>query len=248
MRKTTIIGNWKTNKTIGEVKEFFAAFDRLAERKTISCEYGVAPVFAHLQLAKALARPPMLVAAQDANAAASGAYTGTVSWAQLKDLGVTHAIVGHSERRTIYGETDAAVNEKLKALLGNGMVGILCVGENAAQFDAKQTDAVCAAQLEAALADVDPALAGNLIVAYEPIWAIGTGKTATPQIAQAAIASIRARLARLLSPAIAADVKILYGGSVNPKNVAELVRQPDIDGALVGNASLDPESFAELLD
>jgi triosephosphate isomerase len=183
------------------------------------------------------------VGGQNASDKASGAFTGEVSPGMLVDIGCQYVILGHSERRTLYGETDASVNAKTKAALAAGLIPIVCVGETLAEREADRTEAVVAEQVHGSLAGIDSAGLEKLIVAYEPVWAIGTGKVATPEQAQDVHATIRRLLAGLSSAATAAKVRIQYGGSVKADNAADLAACPDIDGALVGGASLDADGF-----
>jgi triosephosphate isomerase len=176
-----------------------------------------------------------------------GAYTGETSPLMLKALGITHVLIGHSERRQYFNETDESVNLKLKSALKHGLVPIVCVGEQLAEREANQTQDVLERQTSIALSGIDPAAAHPLVIAYEPVWAIGTGRTATPEIADDAHKIIRAQIAKSLSPELAASTRILYGGSVKPDNTASLCCLDDIDGALVGGASLDPASFAAIV-
>lgn len=247
MKKRIIIGNWKTNKTKKDVEAFMKVVNAKMKTSEFQGTFGVAPVFVHLELAKKLAPKKMEIVAQDANACESGAYTGTVSWSQLKDIGVKYVIIGHSERRMYYNETDEVVNEKVNAVLTNKMVPILCIGENLTEFNKKQTNTVCGRQLKQALKNIKTELLSKLIIAYEPVWAIGTGKTATPEIAQTTIAYIRKQLAKIAGADLAKKIPILYGGSVKPSNIEVLMKQPDINGALVGGASLDPNDYLKLL-
>jgi triosephosphate isomerase len=177
----------------------------------------------------------------------NGAYTGETSPIMLNAIGVTHVLIGHSERRQYFNETDETVNLKLKSALAHRLIPIVCVGEHKAEREAGKTNDVLRQQIMVGLKDIDPATAASLIVAYEPVWAIGTGLTATPQIAEDAHKFIRAQIAEVLSPAIAASTRILYGGSVKPDNAASLCCLENIDGALVGGASLDPISFAQIV-
>jgi triosephosphate isomerase len=187
------------------------------------------------------------IAGQNMHWKDQGAYTGETSPLQLKALGVTHVLIGHSERRQYFNETDATVNLKLKSALAHGLVPIVCVGELLAEREAGQTAAVLERQTAGALSGIDPAAAKKLIVAYEPVWAIGTGKTATPEIADEAHKIIRAQIAKSLSAELAASTRILYGGSVKPENTAILCALEDIDGALVGGASLEAVSFSQIV-
>ncbi|MEO6981683.1 MAG: triose-phosphate isomerase, partial [Edaphobacter sp.] len=177
----------------------------------------------------------------------NGAYTGETSPIMLNAIGVTHVLIGHSERRQYFNETDETVNLKLKSAFAHNLVPIVCVGEHKAERESGKTNDVLRQQITVGLKGIDPAVAASLIVAYEPIWAIGTGLTATPQIAEAAHKFIREQIAEVLSPAIAASTRILYGGSVKPDNAASLCCLENIDGALVGGASLDPTSFAQII-
>jgi triosephosphate isomerase len=210
-------------------------------------EIVLAPPFTALAATHdALAGSAIALCAQDVCAESHGAFTGEVSAAMLADAGCLYCIVGHSERRSLYRETSEEVSRKARALLDAGLRPIVCVGETLAQREAGETEAVLARQVDASLADVDPAHAGDLVLAYEPVWAIGTGETATPEQAQAAHAFIRNRLADRFGAA-AATVRIQYGGSVKPDNASAIMAEPDIDGALVGGASLEPESFARIV-
>jgi len=227
-----IAGNWKMFKGPAEA----GAFCRLLRDSDLGdCEVVVCPAYVSLpETVQALAGTDIAVAAQNVHWAPEGAFTGEVSAPMLRELGVYGAIVGHSERRQFFGETDASVARRVRAALDQHLAVIACVGETEAEREAGETEAVLARQLEA-IAQAAPER-DELVVAYEPIWAIGTGRTATPAIAQAAHAFIKTIL----------DVPVLYGGSVKPDNAAELAAQPDIDGALVGGASLEVESFATI--
>lgn len=214
----------------------------VAERDIVIC-----PPFVTLETAlAAVAGTTIGIGAQTMAAVDEGAFTGEVSPAMLSELGVPWVILGHSERRALFNETDDALAAKLRAALDAGLRPILCVGESLAERQEKQTEAKIRGQLSADLAAIDEAELAAVTIAYEPIWAIGTGVTATSEQAQATIAFIRAHLRRR-APAAAAEVRILYGGSVNAGNIADLMAQPDIDGVLVGGASLDPASFATIV-
>jgi triosephosphate isomerase len=176
-----------------------------------------------------------------------GAFTGEVSAAMLREAGCSHALVGHSERRQFFGETDESVNRKVKTALTSGLIPIICVGEMLAERDAEQTEAVLDRQLTGGLAGLTEAQFSPIIIAYEPVWAIGTGRTATPETAQQAHAFIRSRVGQLISSSAAQKLRILYGGSVKPDNIAGLMAQTDVDGGLVGGASLDAKSFAAIV-
>jgi triosephosphate isomerase (TIM) len=247
MHTPLIAGNWKMYKTIDEavvlVEALLRGLGEPSDREVLVC-----PPFTALHaIAPMLLGTPIGLGAQDVFYEAQGAYTGAISPVMLRDVGCTYAIVGHSERRQIFGEGDALVNRKLRAALSHGLRPILCVGETKPQRDAGQAESIVVGQLRAGLADVGEAALAPVVVAYEPVWAIGTGDTATPGDAQAMHATIRRTLAELYSNTAAAQVRIQYGGSVKPDNVDELMTQPDIDGALVGGASLTAESFLRIV-
>lgn len=237
--------NWKMHKTVAEAAEFVdALLPRIAGTRSdvVICP----PYLALSEVVERSRGSAVRVAAQNMHEERSGAFTGEVSAPMLGEIGVDAVILGHSERRQCFGETDEALARKVPAALAAGLEPILCVGESEEARDAGQTQAVLERQLEADLAAVQPAELARVVVAYEPIWAIGTGRTASPAQAQEAIAFIRDTLR--VDGAAAEQVRILYGGSVKPGNAAELMSQPDIDGALVGGASLDPADFAAIVD
>jgi triosephosphate isomerase len=246
MRVPILAGNWKMHKTVGEalalVEELLVGGSS-ADREVVVCPpyTALAPVGARL------AGTAIALGAQDVFHETHGAYTGAIAPAMLTDVGCRYVIVGHSERRQYFGDTDASVNKKLHAALKHGLRPIMCVGESKPQRDAGAAEAIVTAQVRAGLADVPATALGELVIAYEPIWAIGTGDTATAADAQAMHAAIRATLADLYDAAGAAAVRIQYGGSVKPDNVDELMAQPDIDGALVGGASLTAASFLRIV-
>jgi len=246
-RTAILAANWKMNKTTEETERFLADFlPRVPDSG--GPEVVVCPPFTSLQSAvEHCFQSRVRVAAQNMHEADDGAFTGEVSAPMLLDLGVDGVILGHSERRQYFGESDEALARKVPAALGAGLEPILCVGENEAQRDAEETEAVLTRQIEADLADVPDARLSEVVIAYEPIWAIGTGRTATPEQAQEAIAFIRG-LIESRSAEAAGAIRILYGGSVKPDNAAELISQPDVDGALVGGASLDPGDFAAIVE
>ena len=246
-RKKLIAANWKMHKTPDEAVAFVRAFIPLIGHHR-HAEIVLCPSPTMLATVLDAARNnPIHIAAQNMHWLDQGAYTGETSPLQLKALGVTHVLIGHSERRQYFNETDESVNLKLKAALAHGLVPIVCVGEMLAEREANQTAEVLERQTSIALSGIDPAAAHPLVIAYEPVWAIGTGRTATPEIADDAHKVIRAQIASSLSPAIAASTRILYGGSVKPDNTGSLCCLEDIDGALVGGASLDPASFAQIV-
>ena len=246
-RRPFVAANWKLHKTTVETADFFERFVG-GLRGLEAIDMAVAPSFTSLPVAVDHARrSPVLVVAQNVHDAEAGAFTGEVSIPMLAELGVAGAIIGHSERRQLFCESDEALARKVPALLGADMLAILCVGETEAERDADETEAVLRRQLEADLADVEDADLGRLVIAYEPIWAIGTGRTATPDQAEEAIGFIRGLVADRSADAGAA-VRILYGGSVKPDNAEELFSRPDIDGGLVGGASLDPGDFLAICE
>ncbi len=245
-RTPILAANWKMNKTAAEAEEFLNALLPRVPRQ--GAEIVICPPYTALRAAvEACAGGPVRIAAQNMHEEQSGAFTGEVSAPMLLELGVQGVILGHSERRQLFGETDEALARKVPAALAAGLEPILCVGESEAQRDADETAEVLTRQIEADLAAVDAGRLAEVVVAYEPIWAIGTGRTATTEQAQEAIALIRERLAARDAEA-AEEVRILYGGSVKPDNAAELIGQPDVDGALVGGASLDPDDFAAIVE
>jgi triosephosphate isomerase len=245
MRRRFLAANWKMHKTVGEAVAF--ARDFLPLVKGAGAEIAVAPPFPSLAaLGEALAGSNVALAAQNVHDEAKGAYTGEVSPAMLADVGCAWGIVGHSERRALFGETDEFIARKAAALFAAGLRPIVCVGETLAEREAGRTFAVLETQLAGSLAAVPKPRAAELVIAYEPVWAIGTGRTATPEMAQEAHAMIRGWL-RGRFAADADAIRIQYGGSVKPENAAELMAQPDVDGALVGGASLEPASFARIV-
>jgi len=246
-RKPIIVGNWKMHKTISETRTTLSAL-RAAVQDVESVEIGVAPPFTSLAAAaEVLLGSNIALAAQDMHYRDTGAFTGEVSPPMLLDAGVTHAILGHSERRELFGETDDLIASKVQAALAHQIVPILCVGETQLQRQEDETVSVITGQLSGALRELRGTDLESLVVAYEPIWAIGTGLTATPGQAQQVHEIIRDFIGDLLGGAMAEQLRIQYGGSVKPDNAAELLAQPDIDGALVGGASLDAESLAAIV-
>jgi triosephosphate isomerase len=246
VRRPILVANWKMHKTAGEALDFTYAFLPRIEGAR-HADVAIAPPFTALdRIGRVLAGHGVALAGQDASAAAEGAFTGEVSARMLADLGCRYGIVGHSERRALHGESDALVARKASALLAAGIRPIVCVGETLEQREAGRTFDVLAAQVKGSLAQVPRERAEELVLAYEPIWAIGTGRTATPAIAQEAHAFLRARLVARFAGS-AERIRIQYGGSVKPENVYDLMAQPDIDGALVGGASLDPAAFARIV-
>jgi triosephosphate isomerase len=246
MRRPVVAANWKMHKTLREAEAFVDAFlPRVAGVRDI--EIVLAPPFTALAaVGRRSAGSNVALAAQNVNPEAQGAFTGEISPPMLAELGCAYAIVGHSERRALYGESDAFVARKAAALLAHGIRPIVCVGETLEQREQGRTEAVLGAQLAGSLAGVAKERASEIVLAYEPVWAIGTGRTATPELAQQAHAFLRAQLRAAFGTA-GDEIRIQYGGSVKPDNAAALLAQADIDGALVGGASLEPESFARIV-
>ena len=246
-RTPLMAANWKMHKTRAEARSFVDSFREL-DAAASNVEVVICPPFTALEATVAACEGSGIeVAAQNMHQEESGAFTGEVSAAMLTDLGVQAVVLGHSERRALFGETDEMLAHKVPAALEAGLMPVLCVGESEAEREAGQTDEVLANQIRADLANVSDADLGRTVVAYEPIWAIGTGNTATPDQAQEACGLIRALLAGR-SDEGAASMRILYGGSMKPDNAAEICRLEDVDGGLVGGASLDPADFAAIVD
>ena len=242
-----VCGNWKMYKTTGEARELVRALAPLVEGLGGKVQVAVAPPFTALAaVAEALRGTPIELAAQNVHREAQGAFTGEISAGMLADLGAKHCIVGHSERRQLFGETDEGVREKVVALFKAGLLPIVCVGETLQEREAGQTLSVVSRQVKTALQGLPATDIGRLTLAYEPVWAIGTGKTATTAQAQEVHAVIRRLLVELAGGA-ADEVRIQYGGSVKPDNAAELMGQPDVDGALVGGASLKAPDFSRIV-
>jgi triosephosphate isomerase len=246
MRKPIIAGNWKLFKTIGEAEAMVKELASLV-KSVQGVEIVVAPVFTALsRVSDATKGSNILLAAQDCYWEEEGAFTGEVAPKLLIDAGCSHVIIGHSERRQYFSETDQTVNKKTKAAIAAGLTAIVCVGELLAEREADQTFAVIERQVSGGLAELSSEALSHVVIAYEPVWAIGTGKTASDAQAQEVHLFIRQLVAKLFSPGVADAVRILYGGSVKPDNVKGLMTQPDIDGALVGGASLKADSFAAI--
>jgi triosephosphate isomerase (TIM) len=241
-RTPLIAANWKMHKTVEATEDFLERFiGSVGGLEAV--DIVICPPYTALAAAtERTRRSPVQIAAQNLHEQGEGAFTGEVSAPMLLELGVAGAILGHSERRQFFGETDEALARKVPAALAAGLMPILCVGESEEERDAGETELVLKRQLAADLVDVGGERLAEVVIAYEPIWAIGTGRTATPEQAPEAIAFIRGRL----DPAAAEATRILYGGSMKPDNAAELLAQPDIDGGLVGGASLDPDQFLEI--
>ncbi len=249
MRKPIIAGNWKMYKTIGQAIELANGLKReFFKIEPADIDIVLCPVYTCLsEVAEVIFNSNISLGAQDVYWQDEGAFTGEVSAPMLKDVGCAYAIIGHSERRQFFGETNETVNKKIKAALKAGLVPIVCVGESLAQREAGQTFEVLTDHIQNGLLGLSAEEVSRTVIAYEPVWAIGTGKTATSAQAQEAHKFIREQLVKLYNKDVADAVRIQYGGSVKPENTEELLSQPDVDGALVGGASLKVESFSEIV-
>ena len=247
MRKLLIAANWKMHKTPAESTAYLTSFYPLIKQNT-TAEIVLCPSMTSLPaLVDAARSKTVSVGSQNMHWLNEGAYTGETSPIMLTAIGVTHVLIGHSERRQYFNETDTTVNLKLKSALAHRLTPIVCVGESLDERESNHTADVLKLQISVGLEGIDPATLKPLVVAYEPVWAIGTGRTATPEIAEDAHKIIRATIADIAGSNIAASTRILYGGSVKPDNAHALCCLDDIDGALVGGASLDPASFAQII-
>jgi triosephosphate isomerase len=242
-----IAGNWKMYKTVAEAEAL--ARDIVQGNRRTDVRVLLSPPYTALHaVARIVAGTGVLLAGQNMHWEKNGAFTGEVAPGMLKDLGCTHVIIGHSERRQYFGETDESVNRKIKAALEEGLTPIMCVGETLEQRERAQTLDVLERQLRVGLSDITTDRFGQTVIAYEPVWAIGTGRTATPEQAQEAHRFIREQLERLLNKDIAKTVLVLYGGSVKPENIRSIMEQKDVDGALVGGASLKADVFLKIIN
>ena len=246
MSKPIIVGNWKMNKTCAETVEFIDAIEKVLSDSD-NATYGVGAPFTALKDACAHAKH-LVVAAENCHYKDNGAYTGEVSVPMLAELGVTHVIIGHSERRQMFNENDAELNLKAKRLFEAGMTPIFCIGETEAQYDAGETETVIRTQLANGLKDLCPKCVAKMVIAYEPIWAIATGKSATKEIAQNCCHIVRDQIRVIYGDEAADSVRVQYGGSVKPENIKEYMACEDIDGALIGGASLKVDSFTAIID
>ncbi|MCI7222037.1 MAG: triose-phosphate isomerase [Firmicutes bacterium] len=246
MRKPIIVGNWKMNKLRGDAKEFVCAIEEYLTGEEAST-YGIAAPFTCLVECVDNAKN-LVVAAQNCHWKESGAFTGEVSVEMLEDVGVTYCVIGHSERRSMFGDTDETVNLKASKLLDENIIPILCIGETEAQYDAGETEKVIREQISGSMKGLCPHCVGKMVVAYEPIWAIGTGKSATKEIAQNCCHIVRDQIRVMFGDEAADKVRIQYGGSVKPENIKEYMACEDIDGALIGGASLKVDSFKAIID
>ena len=248
MRRKLLFGNWKMNKVRDEAKAFAEEAKELDKfAKAHNIDIGVAPTFLSLCAVKKV-NPELCVAAQNCHFEDHGAFTGEISIPMLLDLGVTWCLIGHSERRTYFGETNEACNKKLKALFANNMTPIYCVGETLAEFEANKTKDVIKEQVLVGLEGLTKEDVKKLVIAYEPVWSIGTGKNASTEIAEDICGYIRDLVKGVFGADASEEVRILYGGSVKPENVKAYLGEKDVDGALVGGASLKVESFRQLIE
>ena len=246
MRKPIIAGNWKMYKTVSEAVALVKELETIVAGAPV--EVLVCPPFTAIYAVKQqLANSSIKVGAQDVFWETEGAFTGQIAPKMLKETGCDYVIIGHSERRQYFGETDETVNQKLKAALKAGLLPIVCVGETLQQREANITEKVIEAQLTGSISGLAAAEAAQLVIAYEPVWAIGTGRTASAEDAAAVCGFIRQKLGGLFGDSCAAEVRIQYGGSVKPENIVELMGKSDIDGALVGGASLNPHTFGNIV-
>lgn len=247
MRTPFIASNWKLHKTRQESREFLNEF-REKVKYISEVEIGLGPTYTSLgEVSEGIEGTGIKLIAQNVYFELEGAYTGEISPQMLAEIGTDYVIVGHSERRQIFGETDGMVNKKISAVFENGMKPILCIGETEDERAEGKTESVLRNQLKNDLRGLDPGDAREMVIAYEPIWAIGTGESASPEDAQAGCKFARDQVKDLLGEDVGESVRLQYGGSIKPHNAEELMSQPDIDGGLVGSASLDPESFAEII-
>lgn len=248
MRRSIMAGNWKMYKTTSDTAAFFEKFNPLVENSE-HCEIVVCPPFVNVHTAvQATQETNVQIGGQNLFWAKEGAFTGEISGPMIKAVGCQWVLVGHSERRQYFGETDRDALKKTTAALESGLTPIICIGEKLEERESGRTEAVLEAQITGGLGGLTAEQFSKIVIAYEPVWAIGTGKTATPEMAADAHRSIRAQVTKTFGKEAAASVRILYGGSAKPDNIKGLMAQPEIDGALVGGASLDPISFASIVN
>jgi len=249
MRQKIVAGNWKMNTTLKSGTDLASALAGKWTQDSDAVEVVICPPFPYLAaIGGVIGNSQIVLGAQNCYFEAPGAFTGEIAPEMLLDVGCKYVILGHSERRTLLGETDAVVNKKVHAALGKGLPVILCVGELLAERQSEQTEQVLDTQMTGSLANVTPEQMASIVVAYEPVWAIGTGLTATPEQAEAAHLFLRQWAARRFGAGVAESLQILYGGSVKPDNAEQLLRQPNVDGALVGGASLKVEQFWPIIE
>ncbi len=247
MRTPIIAGNWKMNKTVTEAREFMESLSTLP--KSSDVETVICAPFIHLTTLIDLAKDtPLVIGAENAHYENSGAFTGEVSPHALNDMGIEYVILGHSERREYFNETDELINKKVHAVYSNGMIPIVCVGESESEREANEQNNIVTEQVTKAMEGLTDEQAKSIVIAYEPIWAIGTGKSATENDAGEMATVIREHVQTIYNEQVASSVRIQYGGSVKPENIKQYMAQTDIDGALVGGASLKADSFVQLLE
>ncbi len=246
MRKGIIVGNWKMNKTPSEAESFMKEMEAYLTGNE-ACDYGIGAPFVDLDRCVNNAKN-LIVAAENCHFEDNGAFTGEVSVPMLKEVGVTYCIIGHSERRQMFAETDETVNKKLHKLFANGITPIMCCGETLETYEAGKTEEWVRGQIAAGLKDLTGEQVASMVIAYEPIWAIGTGKSATKEIAENTCAIVRDEVKKNFGADVAEKVRIQYGGSVKPENIKEYMAEKDIDGALIGGASLKVDSFKAIID
>ena len=247
MRTPIIAGNWKMNKTVTEAREFMESLSTLP--KSSDVEAVICAPFIHLTTLIDLAKDtPLVIGAENAHYENSGAFTGEVSPHALNDMGIEYVILGHSERREYFNETDELINKKVHAVYSNGMIPIICVGESESEREANEQNNIVTEQVTKAMEGLTDEQAKSIVIAYEPIWAIGTGKSATENDAGEMATVIREHVQTIYNEQVASSVRIQYGGSVKPENIKQYMAQTDIDGALVGGASLKADSFVQLLE
>ncbi|MGB4984905.1 MAG: triose-phosphate isomerase [Erysipelotrichaceae bacterium] len=244
MRKPIIVGNWKMNKTNADAITFVNEIEKVLHDKA---DFGVATPFTCLATSVGNAKN-LIIAAENCHFADNGAFTGEVSVPMLEEINVKWCIIGHSERRQMFGDTNETVNKKAIRLIASNMTPIICCGETLEEFEAGQTESIVRTQVKECLAGIDGKDVANLVIAYEPIWAIGTGKSATKQIAQDTCAIVRNQVEVMYGKEVADKVRVQYGGSVKPDNIKEYMAMEDIDGALIGGASLKVDSFTEIIE
>ena len=242
------MGNWKMHKTVADARAFAESLGRRSKALTPAFDYAVCAPFTALHVLRVMLPASVKIGAQNVHFAQKGAYTGEISTSMLKEFGVAYVIIGHSERRHIFGEPNEWIRDKARAVVNAGMVPVLCVGENGEEREANQTFAVVDTQVKSGLSALSAQEVVQSIIAYEPVWAIGSGKTATPEDAEQVISHIRDVVTKEFGADAGSGIRILYGGSVKAENIASFMRQENIDGALVGGASLEAESFAAMAE
>jgi triosephosphate isomerase len=246
-RRRVIAGNWKMYKTQADTRAFFSGFLPLVDGVT-DCDIVIAPPYTDIHAAvEAIKGSSVAISGQNVYWEKEGAFTGEISAGMLAEAGCRYSLIGHSERRQFFGESDETVLKKTKAALAAGLTPIVCIGEKLAEYQAGKTQHVCETQFLGGFNSLTPEEFSRILLAYEPVWAIGTGHTATPEIASAVHNFLRGCAAARFSESLAADLRILYGGSVKPDNIKGLMAQEELDGVLVGGASLDPKSFASIV-